>query len=151
MSSTTEPDQPTAADTPVVTEAAPSPAGGTDELARLRAEVAELTAQKEDMLAGYSAALDEIWALRKLCAYEAGAMRAHLHYRTFPKSRRGCAEDSIERLQAAARGGTQVAVAPLSHLSLRHALREAGAEDGLTRVSWERSLPTRSGRQPRSA
>lgn len=85
----------------------------------------------------YSAALDEIYRLRQLLAYEALCVRATLEYRTFPKSRRDVHERQIKRLQAAARGQSQVVTAPISSTVLRHALTEAGASDLLTRWQWE--------------
>lgn len=89
----------------------------------------------------YLAALDEIRALRAAAAYEASAIEAHLSYKTFPKSRRGIAEEQIERLQAAARGDAAVAYADRSHLSVRHALHDAGAAAKLTVTDWENNRP----------
>lgn len=89
-------------------------------------------------LAAYSAALDEIYRLREALAYEAVVTDTHLAYRTFPKSRRGSAENQVERMRAAARGESQRAYAPVSHLVLRHCLGEAGASETLTRHQFDR-------------
>lgn len=88
-------------------------------------------------LADYSRAIDEIFRLRRALAYEAGVVAAHLGYATFPKSRRAVAEGQIERMRAAARGEAEVAYAGTSHLSLRHAMNEAGASQTLTCGQWE--------------
>lgn len=58
----------------------------------------------DDTAALLSAALDEIYSLRLLCAYEAEVISAHLDYKTFPKSRRRIAEKQINRLIRAAEG-----------------------------------------------
>lgn len=84
-----------------------------------------------------SRALDEVYDLRRLVAYEACVRQADLGYATYPKSRRKVAEERIERLRQAARGDADVAIAGTSHLSLRQGLREAGAKDLLVRRSWE--------------
>lgn len=114
------------------------------ELESLRTQVGELQAANRNMLNGYSAALDEVFRLRQLCAYEALGHRASLDYATFPKSRRRVAQDSVTRLQRAARGESASVTAPLSWQVLRHALREAAAPEGLTRSSFEETLPTRT-------
>lgn len=91
-----------------------------------------------DMLAHYSAALDEIYRLRQALAYEASVLAVHLGYASFPKSRRGHAENQVERMRQAARGATLEAYHDTSHLSLGHAAREAGVPKTLTRGEWER-------------
>lgn len=56
-------------------------------------------------LANYSAALDEIWHLRRALAYEARVVEAHYEgYKTFPKRRRPIAEKQVERMRLAAVG-----------------------------------------------
>lgn len=95
-------------------------------------------------LAELSAALDEIYMLRQLCAYEAAIRAADLGYATYPKSRRKVGEERIERLRQAARGEVDVAIAGTSYLSLRHGLREAGASETMTRHVWrEQRMPRR--------
>lgn len=89
-------------------------------------------------LALLSRALDEIYALRQLVAYEADIRVADLGYATYPKSRRKVALARIEALRQAARGQAQEAVAGTSYLSLRHAMREAGASAVLTWHAWQR-------------
>ena len=85
----------------------------------------------------YSAALDEIFDLRIAAVYEAGVIEAHLGLASFPKSRRGIAEKQVERLRAAARGETRHTYGDLSTQQMKHALREAGANQLLTRAQWE--------------
>lgn len=84
-----------------------------------------------------SAALDEIYALRELVAYEAGVREADLTYATYPKGRRDIARDRIQKLRCAARGQVALAIASTPYASLRAALREAGAKETLTRSAWE--------------
>lgn len=56
-------------------------------------------------LSDLSRAIDEIYELRTLLASEARILEAHLDFKTFPKSRRAIAEESVERMRAGARGG----------------------------------------------
>lgn len=83
-----------------------------------------------------SAALDEIYRLRRALAYEASAAEVHGSYKTFPKSRRGELVASIDRMRLAARGQSDVAYADRSGKSLHWAMREADAPDSLTRWSF---------------
>lgn len=89
-----------------------------------------------------SLALDEIYELRRLCAYEASVREADLDYATYPKSRRKVAEDRIERLRKAACGHVDVAVAGTSSLSLRASFLAAGAKQTMTRSQWESEKPS---------
>ncbi len=91
-----------------------------------------------------SEALDEIWHLRRLCAYEAVVREADLSYATFPKGRRKVVEDRIERLRDAARGHADRAIAGASYRSLEAAMRDAGANSMLTRPQWEAEKPSLS-------
>jgi hypothetical protein len=90
-----------------------------------------------DMLDAYSEALDEIYRLRQLLAYEAQCVSATLEYKSFPKSRREVHERQVARMRAAARGEAEVQVAGMSSTVLRHCLREAGASQTLTRSQFE--------------
>lgn len=102
-------------------------------------------------LAVFSAALDEIYALRQALAYEALVVDNHLAYRTFPKSRRDHAEQQVARMQACARGDAKATYDRDTWASRRHALREAGASDTLTSAEWqEKALPA-SLRWPQAA
>lgn len=83
----------------------------------------------------YFDALDEVYALRALLAHEALVLKAHLGYKTFPKSRRAIAEEQVERMQQAARG--QVKQDYTGSEQRKHALTEAGAPEILTRGQWE--------------
>lgn len=90
---------------------------------------------------GYSAALDEIFRLRALMAYEARALNAHLSYKTFPKSRRSIAEAQVERMKAAARGQ---AISVIGAIAWPHDhLAWAGADQCLTRSQFEGEAWTR--------
>lgn len=97
----------------------------------------EQTTTEHVDLAHYSRALEEIHRLRSALAYEAGVTAAHLTLAGFPKSRRKYAENQVERMRAAARGEAASAYNDVSHLSLGHTLREAGASETLTRWQWE--------------
>ena len=83
-----------------------------------------------------SAALDEIYRLRKAMAYEAGVIAAHLDLKTFPKSRRYPAQQQIERMRSAARGEER-SHSTVQARALRSALGDAGASETLTRDEWE--------------
>ena len=83
-----------------------------------------------------SRALDEIYRLRTLLAYEAGVLGVHTEYKSFPKSRRDAAIRQMERMVGAAAGNSEVAMAGISSLSLRAARERAGFET-LTRAQWE--------------
>lgn len=88
-------------------------------------------------LADYSAALDEIYRLRRALAYEAAVAKAHGEYKTFPKSRRDVLDSQIERMRAAARGNVLDAYRDRPHFALDATMREAGAKTTLTRHAWE--------------
>ncbi len=90
----------------------------------------------DEMLKYYSAALDEIFRLRTALAYEAGVIKAHLDYRTFPQGRRYVAEQQVERMRASAQGRSEQAYAETSRTSLRH-VRQQLAIETLTRGHWE--------------
>jgi hypothetical protein len=96
-------------------------------------------AMSDKMLGHYSDALDEIYRLRQLLAYEAQCVSATLEMKTFPKSRRDVHERQIERMRAAARGEAEVRMAGMSNTVLRYCLRDAGAAETLTRSQWEES------------
>lgn len=87
-------------------------------------------------LSQLSAAVDEIYALRRALAREAGGLEAHLTYKTFPKSRRSIAEQQVERMRASARGEVRRAYAGTPHYVLDSAMKDAGAKDTLTNQSW---------------
>jgi hypothetical protein len=91
----------------------------------------------EELIAHYSAALDEIYRLRSALAYEAGVTEAHLSYATFPKTRRVHGEEQVGRMREAAAGQSHAAYFHTSDLSLKHARREAGMPETLTRGEWE--------------
>ena len=91
----------------------------------------------EEELAHYSAALDEIFRLRRALAFEADVVLAHTDYQTFPKTRRRFAEEQVHRMRQAARGDGQLAYAGHSYLDFDGAMHRAGAEHSLTRDQWE--------------
>jgi hypothetical protein len=67
-------------------------------------EIINLQTEKQEMLAHYSRALDEIYRLRQALAYEASVVDAHLGLKSFPASRRRFAEDQVKRMRRAAIG-----------------------------------------------
>lgn len=81
--------------------------------------------------------LDEVYRLRRALADEAAITAAHLTLKSFPKSRRGIAEDQIDRMRQAARGEVQRAYAGRPSWAGRHAMTLAGASETLTRGEWE--------------
>jgi hypothetical protein len=93
----------------------------------------------DDMLVEehYSAALDEIYRLRRALAYEAGVLKAHLGYKTFPKSRRRHADEQVARLLDAARGHAVRAYADIPHAYIRSAVADAGVKQTFSRHDWE--------------
>jgi hypothetical protein len=88
----------------------------------------------------YSAALDEIFRLRVILAYEAKVTAAHLSLKTFPKSRREAADRQIERMTAAATGQSHAAYGQIAYP--KRALSAVGASECLTRDDWERQAQT---------
>jgi hypothetical protein len=97
-------------------------------------------AGQEDLLRYYSAALDEIFRLRKALALEARVIEAHLSYRTFPKSRRSTAEQQVEMMRGAARGEAATLYAGVPCWLVDSSLKEAEATASLTRDQWEREV-----------
>lgn len=89
-------------------------------------------------LSHYSKALDEIYELRTLLAYESLVTKAHLGYKTFPKSRRPHAEEQIKRMQRAARGDIFEVNRVLSFNNAR-ILQLASVPQTLTRWAWEKA------------
>lgn len=97
-----------------------------------------------EIITPYSAALDEVFALRGLAAHSAITTKVHLEYKTFPKSRRAIAEAQVERLTLAARGNALGAVAGIN---TKPSLRQLDAPTTLTRGAFEDSLPRRAAAQ----
>lgn len=89
--------------------------------------------QPDPVITELSAALDEVFRLRRAAAYEAAVLRATLQYATFPKSRRPIAEQQVARLEAAARGDAATAYTDVKTWALRQALLDVGAPETLTR------------------
>jgi hypothetical protein len=89
-----------------------------------------------------SAALDEIYRLRRALAYESMVALASLDYASFPKGRRAATHDSASRMQAAARGQSEEAYSGTNSRSLRYAAVEVGAGETFTRAQFreERGL-----------
>lgn len=90
-----------------------------------------------------SEALDEIYRLRQLCAYEHEVRRVDLSYKTYPKSRRSSTEALMAKLKLAAQGKADVATADISWPSLRHCMGEVGMPTHLTRADWEAHVDSR--------
>lgn len=98
-----------------------------------------------DMLAAYSAALDEIWMLRRALAYEARVVEAHtLDIIRLGQNRRDHLVRAIDRMRASARGSVMPTYAHVNARVMGRCMEEAGAKDGLTRNAWEAALPARN-------
>jgi len=92
----------------------------------------------DDMLAHYSAALDEIYLLRQALAVEAAAVERVLRrYTSLPKGVRTQLGSVLERLVLAARGQTSMAYRDYDADQRHDALRAVGASTTLTRSEWE--------------
>lgn len=91
----------------------------------------------DEMLRQYSAALDEVYRLRTLLAVEGSILAAHLTYKTFPKSRRGIAEEQVDRMYRAARGESRDVLAEHPDRRRRQGRGDAGMPETLTRAAWE--------------
>jgi len=90
----------------------------------------------DEELRHYSDALDEIYRLRSILAYESRVTDAHHEsYKTFPKTRKKFAVEQAERMRAAARGETLKAYNVIAYP--HENLRSVGAKVTLTRHQWE--------------
>lgn len=89
----------------------------------------------DDMLAHYSAALDEIFRLRQAAAWEAHMLGWALMYATLPKRVRAQLETAREALAATARGVDRYSELPAESRAL--AMAAAKAPPTLTRHQWE--------------
>lgn len=92
----------------------------------------------KEELRHYSRALDEIYRLRTLLAYEAAVTRANLDFETLPKTSRVAMERQVERMLLAARGGSRDAI-PTIALGIEpwRVRKDAGLPEGFTREDWE--------------
>lgn len=84
----------------------------------------------------YSTALDEIFALRGLFAYEASLLVGHLGYKTFPPSRRTFADEQVTRMRAAARGHMAIALRDVPLRSISGEARNIAVHE-VTAEWWE--------------
>lgn len=89
-----------------------------------------------DELHHYSRALDEIYRLRGLLAFEAAIIQGHLQLATFPRSRRVAAEEQIRRMTTAAIGQVDSTFTSNSNPSMKHVRQQLGIET-LTRWAFE--------------
>lgn len=96
----------------------------------------------DEMLGFYSAALDEVYMLRLLLASESRTLEAHLEYKTFPKTRRGFAAESVERMRTAVLRGAHAAISR-SFSSMRRRASMIGMPETLTRTGWEAEVTAR--------
>lgn len=87
----------------------------------------------------YSAALDEVFRLRRALAAEATMLESLLELRTFPGSRRVAVVEQVGRMREAARGRADRAYAVRS-AELAEAMCAAGASETLTRSAFERAI-----------
>lgn len=88
-------------------------------------------------LAKYSQALDEIFALRRLLAYEAHVVQVTYGRSGMSQSTRRTMEAQVTRMHQAARGEWDDASREIASSVLRHCLLETGAAETLTRSAWE--------------
>lgn len=92
-------------------------------------------------LENYTAALDEIYALRRALAYEARVVEAHLDYKTFPKSRREIAIEQVGRMRLAVKHSPWLAYAAQSSRSMdteySQVMRKRIGDATMTRQEWE--------------
>ena len=109
---------------------------------RDRAErLAELIeSAQQEVMPYYSEALDEIYRLRGILAYQAMVTDVHIQYKTFPKSRRAMAEKQVEQMRKAARGLAMEVVSAMPNYQPKFSLKEAGASETLTRAEFEREV-----------
>lgn len=116
----------------------------SDALRTLRDEItAALSApdDSEQMLRAYSAALDEVFALRRALAYESRVIAAQtLDVKALGKGRREQVEQSVERMAQAAKGDVVRGYAGTSRRSFESAIDEVGGANFLTRASWEQEV-----------
>lgn len=83
----------------------------------------------------YGRALDNVYALRVLCADMAVAIEASLALKTYPKSRRRVMQVVADRAAEAARGDIHTAYGSISYP--HRGLADAGAASRLTRADFE--------------
>lgn len=100
-----------------------------------RTAIAEQTAR--DMLAHYSATLDEVYRLRRALAYETRASVSLLSYASLPVTARAKIEDQVTRMSNAARGYVTEAYADVPPNRWDWVMRECGMRPTLTRAQWE--------------
>lgn len=113
--------------------------GAADNLMQMAIEALtrKLLAERDEILAHYSRALDEVYRLRKAAAYEATLLDAHLRWKSLPSTARQAMDRQAQRLYQAARGEAEQAYKAVDGRALREALLDAGAEEGLSRGQWE--------------
>lgn len=90
-----------------------------------------------------SIAIDEIYFLRSVLADESMILKAHLDYKTFPKSRREIAERQVERMRRFASG--EMWAAQRDQFRQGMALRMCDLPESLTNHAWAEQrglLPT---------
>lgn len=97
----------------------------------------KLLAERDEMLAHYSRALDEIYRLRQAMAYEAIVLDRNTGWRSLPVTVRRVMARQSERLFRAACGRVEFAYEDVKPATLREALIDAGASETLTRAQWE--------------
>ncbi len=85
----------------------------------------------------YSRALDEIYRLRAMAAYESLVIKAHLDYASMPKGLRTRLEDQRVRLEALSRGESGRMVHERTWSVVKWALRQVTGKETLTRSAWE--------------
>lgn len=93
----------------------------------------------DDMLPHYSAALDEIFRMRKAAAYEARTLAGILVYKSLPAAVRLRLERQHARLVAVARGEVLEAYEQegVTNAGWQEVMRRSGMPMTLTRWQWE--------------
>lgn len=92
-------------------------------------------------LTDLSRAIDEIYQLRLLLASEARILEAHLDFKTFPKSRRQIAEESVARLRSGALGNPS----PVNPGRAKQEYRILSGSQTLTNSQWRSERETAGG------
>lgn len=121
---------------------------------RLKAELAEhkkrteglegLFSRSGPISPYYSAALDEIWHLRKALAYEESILRGYLDFSTLPKSIATSIGHQRARMSYAIKRGAQRAYRLIPNEAMMNIVHLSAMPNTLTRWSWEEEVERRA-------
>lgn len=115
----------------------------TEEYLRQQLELAHKDLEHLRAFDYYSAALDEIYFLRRALAYERMYQRAYLDFLTLPKGVRNRVDVAMARIKLALRYGLREAYKDVSEQSWNWSIRSAGMPQTLTRYQWEDEVNSR--------